>query len=292
MRPPFGIVKPPSWGPINAGMVHPIFRSLWVGKVGHWAMLEGGGNRLYDISSFKNHGTFPGGTADPTWTKGKFGKALSFDGSNDVVNVSDSPSLSIAGQMSISALINISTLPASGNWDGIIAKGGSGETASANHNYALAIENGIFGAGRAATFFFEDSSGTNYTARHSFTHTTGVWYRLVGVYDTAANTMFLYQDGIEVASTGSVTATPNTQSQVVTIGANQAGGTINYFDGLIASAMISNRAWTLAQVKLADQYPFGDITPWWWWATLGGAARLRKLITMTETRARLDVAQG
>lgn len=53
---------------------------LTKGLAGYWLMNEGGGNTVYDISGNGHHGTITGAT----WTGGKFGSALSFDGSNNV----------------------------------------------------------------------------------------------------------------------------------------------------------------------------------------------------------------
>jgi len=50
---------------------------------------EGSGSIAKDSSFYNNHGTIYGAT----WTDGKFGKALSFDGVDDYVEVSDSPEL-------------------------------------------------------------------------------------------------------------------------------------------------------------------------------------------------------
>ena len=65
---------------------HPLARGL----VGCWLFNEGGGNIVYDLSGHINHGTLGGGTASycPDWITGKFGSALSFDGSNDYVSIS------------------------------------------------------------------------------------------------------------------------------------------------------------------------------------------------------------
>jgi len=62
---------------------------------------EGSGNIAYDSSFYNNHGTIYGAT----WTDGKFGKALSFDGVDDYVKVADSASLDIADEITIEAWI-------------------------------------------------------------------------------------------------------------------------------------------------------------------------------------------
>jgi len=57
---------------------HPVFHGL----IGCWPMVEGGGNRLTDISGYMNHGTINGAT----WVGTPWGPGLSFDGSDDYVN--------------------------------------------------------------------------------------------------------------------------------------------------------------------------------------------------------------
>jgi hypothetical protein len=49
------------------------------GPVAHWKMDEGEGTRAFDSSGNNNHGTISGAT----WTQGKYGSALSFDGADD-----------------------------------------------------------------------------------------------------------------------------------------------------------------------------------------------------------------
>ncbi len=58
------------------------------GMVSFWKFDEGAGNTGYD-SLNGNHGTIHGAT----WTTGMDGKALSFDGMDDYVSISDTPSL-------------------------------------------------------------------------------------------------------------------------------------------------------------------------------------------------------
>lgn len=68
--------KPPVGTRINRS--DPIGRSV----VGCWLFNEGAGNRAIDVSGKGNHGTLNGG---PTWTTGDRGRALNFDGVDDVV---------------------------------------------------------------------------------------------------------------------------------------------------------------------------------------------------------------
>ena len=61
-----------------------------LGLVGHWKFDEGSGDVVYDSSGYGNDGTL---INNPAWVDGKFGKALSFDGVDDYVEVLDDPSL-------------------------------------------------------------------------------------------------------------------------------------------------------------------------------------------------------
>jgi hypothetical protein len=58
--------------------------ALLNGLVGWWKFDEGSGTVAYDSSGNGNNGNLTNG---PTWTDGKVGGALSFDGVNDYVNV-------------------------------------------------------------------------------------------------------------------------------------------------------------------------------------------------------------
>ncbi|MFQ6120757.1 MAG: hypothetical protein ACE5KE_12850 [Methanosarcinales archaeon] len=52
------------------------------GTVAYWTFDEGSGNIAHDISGNGNDGSVYGAS----WTSGKVGKALDFDGSNDYVD--------------------------------------------------------------------------------------------------------------------------------------------------------------------------------------------------------------
>jgi len=70
---------------------HPLSRGL----IGCWLFNEGGGNIVYDLSGYGNHGTLGGGTAGycPAWTAGKSGSVLSFDGNDDYIEMPNTDTL-------------------------------------------------------------------------------------------------------------------------------------------------------------------------------------------------------
>lgn len=222
--------------------------AVWSEYSGVWHLGEttGGTGAILDSSPNQNHGTDNGVTLGQA---GKLDDAPSFDGVNDQVVVSHHSSLNLAS-MTIAAWINISALPGLGEADGIVEKGESTETAGVNHNYLLSLDEGVFGSGRALLFMFEDSSGANFQARFAFTHNTGEWYHIVGVFNDAANVLTLYQNGVAVAETTGVTATPNTQIQDLNIGSGTHPGGA-FFSGLIDEVRIVDVARPASGIQTA-----------------------------------------
>lgn len=84
---------------------------------------EGEGKVVSDLSIYGNDGEIKG---DPKWVDGKFGKALYFDGTDDWVQVPDSPSLRVKEAVTVMAWIKAErhTFPGT-NWQGIVAKSNS-----------------------------------------------------------------------------------------------------------------------------------------------------------------------
>jgi hypothetical protein len=68
-------------------------QDITTGLVGHWKFDEGSGTTATDSSGNNNTGTLVNG---PVWTTGKMGGALSFDGSDDYVDVGTVPNYSPA----------------------------------------------------------------------------------------------------------------------------------------------------------------------------------------------------
>lgn len=74
------------------GQVKPMPGTLvkWVNPstkdiVGFWPFWENSGTRVFDLSGNGNNGTFGANVNSPSWSVGKFGSCLSFDGGGDYV---------------------------------------------------------------------------------------------------------------------------------------------------------------------------------------------------------------
>jgi Concanavalin A-like lectin/glucanases superfamily/Immunoglobulin I-set domain/Immunoglobulin domain/Domain of unknown function (DUF2341) len=135
--------------------------------------------------------------------------------------------------------------------------GGSGIIAvgTGNGGEQFVLDTGASASG-ALRFFVRNAAGTVSAANSSFSPKNDVlWHHVVGVCDEAAGHIYLYLDGVLLA-TGNIT--PNSGLLAATaplsIGARQSGNTspANYdfqFIGLIDDVAIYNKALTAAQVQ-------------------------------------------
>jgi hypothetical protein len=62
----------------------------WYGAVGYWKLDEASGTAAYDSSPYRNTGTLTNG---PTWTSGRYGSSLLFDGTNDYILINDNAAI-------------------------------------------------------------------------------------------------------------------------------------------------------------------------------------------------------
>src|SRR5215211_3033810 len=104
----------------------PILLLLWwctcaghgQGLVGHWRFDEGRTRSTADSSGNGNDGTLQG-AGGPDWITGILGNALRFDGVDEYVNVPNSASLGIGGDITIAAWIKREALL---SYDAVLAK--------------------------------------------------------------------------------------------------------------------------------------------------------------------------
>ena len=191
------------------------------GLVAAYAFDEGSGTTVTDGSAHANHGTI--GNAVRT-TDGKYGAALSFDGTTGVT-IPDAPSLDLTTAMTLETWVNpIDTV----GWHDIIYRGYDNLFLSASAVGSLPWVGGSFPAGDTLT-------GTAVLP-------TNIWTHLAATWDGA--TLLLYVNGIEVASkprTGQLATSGNP----LEIGWDSDFGT--NFVGTLDEVRIYNTARTAAQ---------------------------------------------
>lgn len=206
------------------------------GLVAHWSFDEGRGAIAFDASGNGNTAHLING---PSWTKGRIGGALSFDGIDDHAIAPSSPSLnSIKGQMTVAAWVY---LRGKHETDAIVQRRlGSGhgdlwnlyrETASCGFSVA-----------------FEDDSGAM-AALPNIDIGLGRWTHLAGVYD--GTHALYYQDGSLRVSVPFTEAIPDETSPVV-IGAGDNGdysGISDFCDAIIDDVRVYDRALSSEEIQ-------------------------------------------
>lgn len=216
------------------------------GLVGYWKMDEGTGTTTADSSGNGNTGTL---TNSPTWTIiGRDADALVFNGSNSqLVGMGDPAALRLSGSWTISAWVNLLSLPGSGNVVVLAGKDGS----SGNTNYQIDADNGQIAAGLGWIVSFNTAAGgANHYAKYVTSISTGTWYHVAGVYDSTAHTLTLYLNGTSVATSSVTGFSPNsTSGGNMDIGAEGSGSGQFNTSGTLDDVRVYNRALTAQEVS-------------------------------------------
>ncbi|MDF5758238.1 LamG-like jellyroll fold domain-containing protein [Spongiactinospora sp. TRM90649] len=215
---------PPS-GEATATVTEPPVNS---GLVAAYGMNEGAGTSVADGS-----GNGHGGTArDVTWTaSGRYGQALSFNGSSSWVRVADAAGLRLTSGMTVEAWVR--PVAVGSSYDTVVLK-----EHPSGLSYALFSSTDgsrpssvVSVSGETETF---GSSGLG----------AGVWSHLAATYDGSALRLFV--NGVQVGSRP-VTGDIRVSSGRVFIGGNEFWG--DHFEGLIDEVRIYDRALSAAQIQ-------------------------------------------
>jgi hypothetical protein len=202
------------------------------GLVGYWSFDEGLGTIAGDMSGRGNNGTASG---SPTWVNGKKGKALSFNGSNDV---QISGLLGQSENITLSAWANLSQADTEGS-----------EVISLGDSVGLRLDHNI----RGAMGFFYGGAGPGWvnTNTEAFYAGTG-WHHYIYTVDNNNNRQMFYIDGTLATSTVSTDAINYTLGTDTFIGKHGNGESLNDFGGQIDDVRVYNRA--LSATEVASLY--------------------------------------
>lgn len=195
------------------------------GLVAQYRFEEASGTSALDGSANGNTGSL--GAATRT-SAGKYGSALSFNGTTAMVSVNDSPSLELTSAMTLEAWVNPTSL---GSWRDVVYKG-------TNDNYYL--------EGSSDPSAFPATGGTYCSSSLKGTATLplNAWSHLAATYDGA--TVRLYVNGTQVASraqTGSI----ETSTGPLTLGGDPLYG--QYWTGKMDEVRVYNRALGAGEIQ-------------------------------------------
>ncbi|MFO0891139.1 MAG: Ig-like domain-containing protein [Isosphaeraceae bacterium] len=217
-------------------------RSL-LSLVAAYGFNEGSGTTLTDLSGKGNHGTL----ANASWTSsGKYGRALSFNGTSSWVTINDSPSLDLTSGMTVEAWVKPST---TSGWRSIITKERPGGL-----SYALY---GSDGNSRPGAYVNTGGSDRNATGPSKLS--TTAWTHLAMTYD--GSTLRLYVNATLKTSTA-VTGSIATSANPLRIGGNSVWG--EYFRGSIDEVRIYDVALSQSSIQIDMNTAVtttGDSTP-------------------------------
>ena len=219
------------------------------GLVAAYAFDEGTGTTVSDKSGNNLTGTIVGAT----WTTGgKYGNALSFNGTTNYVDLGNPTQLQLTGSMTVSAWVNAAANPAD---DGqIIAKSDD------NTGWQLKTTPDT---GPETFGFAVSGSAGSHTQRYSTTvRSLSTWYHIAGTYDATGKTLNTYVNGVlnNGALSGTVAASQVNSTVNVNVGRRAVGtGGGYYFNGLIDEVRVYNRALSQAEIQTDMNTPLSTL---------------------------------
>lgn len=185
--------------------------------------------------------TSPGVVSGGTWTTERYGPTLNFDGDNDIVIVSDSPSLdTLTPNITVEIFYRPVSIPVTDTWHGLVNKRDGGSAHFGINWNGLGNQFQVFY--NSGGFRIHQAGLTNFSAGTS-------WYHMVGVYrqDGANTDILVYKNGAFLNSTLGLGGNLLANALDLTMGASWAG---NEFANIrLALVRLYSRALSASEVR-------------------------------------------
>jgi hypothetical protein len=264
-------LKGGDWAVLVAGIILSVsaggaFAAIADGLVGYWPLNEGSGTSTEDASPNSNNGTISGAT----WTTaGKFGNALSFNGTSNYVSCGSDASLRPSSALSISAWVK----PASfGYYEGIVCN--FHDTGSTESGYCLVdLADGVFCAGVAGS-----DGSIGYVK--AGTYSTGQWHHVALVFDGAMTRLFVNGSVVKTTAESAPIDYNPLPLYGFQIGRYADDNEAWYYDGVIDDVGVWSRALSAGEISWLYNGGAGN-------SILGGAC-----VDVNETGGSTEVQEG
>ncbi|HEY7705952.1 MAG TPA: LamG-like jellyroll fold domain-containing protein [Gaiellaceae bacterium] len=198
------------------------------GLAGAYGLSEGTGTVATDSSGTANNGVIAG----PVWTSsGKYGSALTFDGSNDWVTIADAPSLDLTTGLTLEAWVRPTT---SSGWRTVMLK---------EHGKTLAYA--LYSSAGGSPMGIVLTSGTQRKLSGPSALPSNTWSHLALTYD--GTTMRLYVDGVQRATKAQTGAMPASTGPL-RLGGNNVWKS-EFLSGGLDEVRVYNRALSAAEIQ-------------------------------------------
>lgn len=212
------------------------------GLVGWWKLDEGSGTSAYDSSG---QGTTASFVNTPTWISGKKYGALTFNGSDNYLDVGTGTIGITAGStgLTLAAFVNVTTFQ---SYTVMIGKSEAGNPYGGWQINTNADTGNRFGGGINVSSTWTGITSVN-------TYTTGRWYHVAMTYD--GTTLRLYVDGVQdTTETAAGTIQYSNAGSQVNIGRNPAADApLRYLTGSVDDVRVYNRALSQTEINAINE---------------------------------------
>jgi len=188
-------------------------------------LVEGAGTIVYDKSGNGNNGTIYGAS----WVDGKYGKALSFNGSTDYVRVPDAGSLDVS---EITISVWTKRISSEGSFDSICGKDWT---------------NRIFLTGNRIIGLLIDANANEAYLRDTEDMQLNEWYHIVVTYSVAEDAVKLYVNNVLKVFSNALNTTLEVNAADLYIGMRASGD--HPYSGIIDEFHVYNRALTAGEIS-------------------------------------------
>ena len=233
----YSVVVSNDFGSVESGLTEVLVNDgILNGLVGWWKFDETNGTVAYDSSGNGNDGNLTNG---PTWTDGKIGGSLSFDGVDDRVAL---PNSALNGLTNLT--LNLWTKLNSGSQDHFFISGAS----SSQHNHFL------FGLTNTNEIHIWDGNSKKNGHSYPPSNWDGKWINITLIRKIDGSGSQILIDSINVNSTAYSASSLSIADEGLWVGADQDsvnGGwqSTQFLDGLIDEVRIYDRALSADEVQ-------------------------------------------